>query len=147
MDILYIYDIIGLSGEEKMGRLKNNRGVSLIEAMVAVVVLGIMAAIMLGIFQVSFNSISDSTNTYLATLIAQQEMEIAIKQGYGSITAQGPIPVTVSSGSQSATFWWQLSWSSVNSTVKAVTITVKWNQKGAVKTYPRSLALSTWIAE
>ncbi len=133
-----------------MIKLKGKKGISLLEAMISVVILGVVAAIMLGIFQVSFNSISDSSNTYLATLIAQNKMEYDVESGYTGIGGQsiGPWkPVSVPNGNQYATFEWQQSVQQVNSDLKEVDITVMWKQKGAAGTYRKYVILSTRIAQ
>ena len=134
-----------------MIKLKKEKGISLLEAMISVVILGVAAAIMLGIFQVSFNSISDSSNTYLASLIAQNEMEYDLESGYAGIggSCAGPCPwnlVSVPNGNQYATFKWQQSVQNINLDLKEVDIIVQWNQKGAGGTYARYVMLSTRIA-
>ena len=127
-----------------MIKLKGKKGISLLEAMISVVILGVVAAIMLGIFQVSFNSISDSSNTYLATLIAQNKMEYDTESGY--VGVGGPSiglwkTVSVPNGNQYATFKWRQSVQQIkNPGLKEVDIIVKWNPKGYV-------ILSTRIAQ
>ncbi len=133
-----------------MIKLKGEKGISLLEAMVSVVILGVVAAIMLGIFQVSFNSISDSSNTYLATLIAQNKMEYDVESGYTGIGGQSIGPwnlVSIPNGNQYATFEWQQSVQQINSGLKEVDIIVKWSQKGSAGTYMKDVMLSTRIAQ
>lgn len=84
----------------KLSKLGNNRGFTLVELMVAIVIitLGMFAVMSLVVVVIRGNSNSDNMTT--ATILAQDQMEEAKRLGYAGLP--GPIPAVEGYGSITA---------------------------------------------
>ena len=84
----------------KASKSDNNNGFTMIELMIAIVIitLGMFAVMSLVVVVIRGNSISDNMTT--ATILAQNQMEDARRLGYAGLP--GPIPAVEDYGSMAA---------------------------------------------
>lgn len=140
---------------------KSKKGLSLLEVLVAVTLLGISMFFILGAFPISLRGISDAQNIYLATQVARAQLDYAREKGYDWIVGPHTPPelggnITVNQTrngvSTSMAFQWQMTTSVVpppdgppGGGMAQIDVSVSWQQPGASGTHGSSLRETTWV--
>lgn len=123
-----------------------HKGLSLLEVLIAMVVMLIGSLFLLGMFPMSNSAIAKSRNTYLATELAQTKLESWFQKGY--VTIQGS-PTILEQGTKSLqagyngvsnnqTFSYTITHSQmISGGIEQVTALVQWGQ--------HSETVITWV--
>ena len=125
-----------------INRKLSQKGFSLIELMVAVVILAMAIFGIFNAYSVGFMGMVDARNVTVATNYAREEMENIKNTSFGNLVASGveapftiPAP-TIFSGTKTIKIW------NGNSDLKEVTTKVSWNDRNEI---PKEVKLETLI--
>lgn len=115
-----------------------NKGFTLLEVLLAVVLLVFGVIVVAGLFANAFIASSDAENTAIAMNLAQKRLEEVGNINYASIADESKAPVSDFSGFQR-----QVAVTEPLADLKQVTVTVYWTSKGS----EASLPLVTYISK
>ncbi len=135
-----------------MGR-RRNRGHNLLEMMLAVVLFSTVVVFLIGVWSTYARAIGKARSVLVATYLGEQLMENCIAAKYANIDLfAGAYPQTVTTrallrGEEVLTEY-VTSVAVMNQTadIKAVTVTVEWEEKTATNTEKRNLKFNTLIS-
>ncbi len=112
-----------------MGKTYNNKGMSIIELMVSIIILAIGILAMAGVVPMAARSINKSKLMMTATEYSQQQMEILKKSGFSSLPA-GNVTTAYYHPSGNGRYW---QWWSVtadvngNTDMRRVSVSTSWD--------------------
>jgi len=113
-----------------MARRKKEGGFSLIEVLVAMVILGVMLMTLISVFLYGFNSISRTKQLALATQICQEQVEKIRNMSFDAILALGTTFTNDKLASLTGGQGTQAVETSVGGDIKKLTVSVLWTYRG-----------------
>ncbi len=126
-------------GPSDGGARRGERGVTLIESVVAIALLALSAASLGGLLQQQMRSAASNHLADLANSLAAEELEEMRALPYAAMTAKAR---TVSQGAVAFTVATQVLPNAPAKNMKKVTVTVTWNEPGGAKNVTISTVFS-----
>lgn len=123
----------------------NKTGFTLIEIVIALLVLSIGLLGMLSLFPVGFDAAGRAGNIITATFLAQEEIEDVKRVGYDGIIASPYITKAPFSAPSYQNFEREVTWSSLAGDLKQVNVIVYW--PAGATTNQKSVSLTTYISK
>jgi prepilin-type N-terminal cleavage/methylation domain-containing protein len=130
------------------------RGFSVLEMLIAISVFGVFFFTIMDLWPQAFRSAQQARNVFLASQLAEQQMEYSIYQGYsalsvGSTSTPYTVESVVNGTRQTTSFTYTIAIAQSTSTLRSVLVSVAWADPGARAgvTVPRSIKLETLVSE